>query len=190
MEPIILQPFYGTYNPFSIKVSTDHLPSVIEQIKKIYAVFFPGNIFDYSFLDEKFNQQYSNDKLFGKAFGIFAGFAIIIASLGLLGLSLFSTIQRTKEIGVRKVLGASVSQIIVLLSRDFIKLVLIALLIATPISWFVMHGWLQDFAYRISISVWVFVLAGLLAVLIALFTISFQALKAAAANPVKSLRTE
>ena len=123
-------------------------------------------------------------------FTIFAGFAIFIACLGLLGLSLFTTMQRTKEIGVRKVLGASVSNIVVLLSKDFIKLVLIAFLIASPVAWYIMHNWLNDFAYRINISWWIFIAAGFLAVLIALATISFQAIKAAIANPVKSLRTE
>jgi len=128
--------------------------------------------------------------LFGKVFAIFSGFAIFIACLGLLGLSLFATTQRTKEIGVRKVLGASVSNIVMLLSKDFIKLVIIAFVIASPVAWFVMHNWLQDFAYRINISWWIFIAAGLLAVVIALATISFQAIKAAIANPVRSLRTE
>jgi putative ABC transport system permease protein len=123
-------------------------------------------------------------------FGIFSAFAIFIACLGLLGLSLFATTQRTKEIGVRKVLGASVSNIVMLLSKDFIKLVLIAFLIASPVAWYIMHNWLLDFVYRINISAWIFIGAGLLAVIIALATISFQAVKAAIANPVKSLRTE
>jgi putative ABC transport system permease protein len=123
-------------------------------------------------------------------FAIFAGFGIFIACLGLLGLSLFATAQRTKEIGVRKVLGASVSNIVALLSKDFIKLVIIAFVIASPVAWYIMHNWLQDFAYRIHISWWIFLGAGLLAVVIALGTISFQAIKAAVANPVKSLRSE
>jgi putative ABC transport system permease protein len=190
LEPIILQPFYGTYNPISIKVNTTNVAETIAGIKTKYAEFFPGNLFDYFFLDERFNEQYKNDELFGKAFGIFAGFAIFIACLGLLGLSLFATTQRTKEIGVRKVLGASVSNIVLLLSKDFIKLIIIAFVIASPVAWFVMHEWLQDFAYRINISWWVFALAGFLAIIIALATISFQAIKAAVANPVKSLRSE
>jgi putative ABC transport system permease protein len=128
--------------------------------------------------------------LFGEAFGIFGGFAIFIASLGLLGLSLFATLQRTKEIGVRKVLGASVSNIVLLLSKDFIKLVLVAILIATPIAWYFLHHWLQDFAYHIGISWWIFALSGIVSIAIALATISFQAVKAATANPVKSLRSE
>ncbi|HLK27060.1 MAG TPA: ABC transporter permease [Puia sp.] len=190
LEPIVLQPFYGTYNPISIKVNTTNITSTIAAIKTKYAEFFPGNLFDYFFLDERFNRQYKNDKLFGKAFAIFAGFAIFIACLGLLGLSLFATAQRTKEIGVRKVLGASVSNIVLLLSKDFIRLIIIAFVIASPIAYFIMHGWLQDFAYRINIEWWVFAVAGILAIAIALATISFQAIKAAMANPVKSLRSE
>ncbi len=162
----------------------------MHKYKAKYATFFSGNIFDYYFLDEKFNQQYANDVLFEKVFSIFAGFAIFIACLGLFGLSLFATSQRTKEVGVRKVLGASVSNIVLLLSKDFIKFVLIAFIIASPVAWFVMHNWLNDFAYRINISAWIFIAAGLLSVVIALATISFQAIKAAIANPVKSLRTE
>ena len=150
----------------------------------------PGNLFDYYFLDEKFNEQYKNDQLLGKVFSFFAGFAIFVASLGLLGLSLFATLQRTKEIGVRKVLGDSVGNIFMLLSRDFILLIIIAFLVASPLAWFVMHHWLEDFAYRIRISWWIFLAAGAASVLIALCTISFQAIKAGLANPIKSLRTE
>ena len=190
LEPTIYLPSYGTDNPISVKVDTKDVASTIASIKAKYQTFFPGNFFDYYFVDEKFNRQYSDDQLFGKVFGIFAGFAIFIACLGLFGLSLFATAQRTKEVGVRKVLGASVSNIVMLLSKDFIKLVLIALIIASPVAWFVMHNWLQDFAYRINIAWWVFALAGSLSVFIALATISFQAIKAAVANPVKSLRSE
>src|SRR6266496_4917484 len=190
LEPTMLFPAYSTNSWISVKVDTKDLPVTIAAIKKTYYAFFPGNLFDYSFLDERFNAQYANERLFGKVFAIFSGFAIFIACLGLLGLSLFATAQRTKEIGVRKVLGASVSNIVMLLSKDFIKLVIIAFVIASPVAWFIMHNWLQDFAYRISISGWVFVLAAMLAAFIALFTISFQAIKAAIANPVKSLRTE
>ena len=190
LEPIILQPFYSTNNPISVKVSTGNLSSTIEAIKAKYAAFFPGNVFSYYFLDEKFNAQYKDEQLFGKAFSIFSVFAIFIACLGLLGLSLFATTQRVKEIGVRKVLGASVTNIVLLLSKDFIRLVIIAFVMAAPLAYYVMHAWLQDFAYRINIEWWVFAIAGLLAVFIALFTISFQAIKVAIANPVKSLRTE
>jgi len=190
LEPLVLMPLYSTYSALSAKVDTKDIAETMKAIKAKYDAFFPGNLFDYFFLDDRFNQQYANDQLFGKVFGIFSAFAIFIACLGLLGLSLFATTQRTKEIGVRKVLGASVSNIIMLLSKDFIKLVLIAFLIASPVAWFVMNNWLSDFAYRINISAWIFISAGLLAVIIALVTISFQAIKAAIANPVKSLRTE
>ena len=121
---------------------------------------------------------------------IFAGLAIFIACIGLFGLSIYSAKQRTKEIGIRKVLGASVSQVALLLSKDFILLVAVAILIASPLAWWAANKWLQDFAYRVNISGWIFLIAGLSAILIALITVSFQAMKTAIANPVESLRTE
>lgn len=190
VEPTMLLPAYSNNSTISVKVNTGDMPSTIAAIKTTYDAFFPGNYFDYYFLDDHYNEQYATDRLFGKAFSIFAGFAILIACMGLLGLSLFATMQRTKEIGVRKVLGASVGNIIMLLSADFIRLVIIAIVIATPIAWFIMRQWLQDFAYRIAIGWWVFAAAGLLAVAIALTTISFQAMRAAVANPAKALRSE
>jgi putative ABC transport system permease protein len=190
IEPTLFLPGYGTNNPICVKVDPKDITSTINAIKAKYASFFPGNYFDYYFLDDHFNEQYADDKLFGKVFAIFSGFAIFIACIGLLGLSLFATMQRTKEIGIRKVLGASVSNIILLLSKDFLKLVVVAFVIASPVAWFIMHDWLESYAYRINISWWLFFAAGFLAVMIALATISFQAIKAALANPVKSLRTE
>ncbi len=190
IEPTMLQPILNIQNTISVKISPQNVAASVAAIRAKYEGFFPGNIFDYTFLDESFNQQYKNDELFGKAFGIFGGFAIFIACLGLLGLSLFATIQRTKEIGVRKVLGASVSNIVLLLSKDFIKLVMLAIVIAIPVAWYILHNWLQDFAYHIAVSWWIFGLAGMLAIIIALLTISFQAIKAAMSNPVKSLRSE
>jgi len=190
LEPVALLPFYGTYNSISIKVNTGNVAATMAAVKKQYDAFFPGNPFDYFFLDDRFNEQYKNDELFGKAFALFAGFAIFIACLGLLGLSLFGTTQRIKEIGVRKVLGASVANIVLLLSKDFVALILVAFVIAAPVAWWIMHQWLQDFAYRITLSPWIFAGAGVLAVLIAVTTISFQAIKAALASPVKSLRSE
>jgi len=190
LEPTVVIPTYGTYNPISVKVDPKNITATVAAVKKQYMAFFPGNFFDYGFLDERFNRQYANDQLFGKAFSIFSGFAIGIACLGLLGLALFATAQRTKEIGVRKVLGASVSSIVLLLSKDFIRLVLVAFVIASPVAYFIMHNWLKDFAYRISIEWWVFAVAGLLAMFIALATISFQAIKAAMMNPVRSLKSE
>ena len=190
IEPTVLEPALNIQSPISVKISPQNIEATITAVKAKYQNFFPGNLFDYSFLDEQFNAQYKNDELFGQAFSIFGGFAIFIACLGLLGLSLFATIQRTKEIGVRKVLGASITNIVVLLSKDFIWLVIIAIAIATPIAWLILHYWLQDFAYRITISWWIFGLAGVVAIFVALATISFQAVKAAGANPVKSLRSE
>jgi putative ABC transport system permease protein len=190
MEPMLFMPFYSNNSEISIKITPGDLPGTIAQIKKKYESFFPGNLFDYTFLDDRFNRQYENDRLFSKAFGIFAALAIFVACLGLFGLAMFSTVQRTKEIGVRKVLGASVPNILFLVSKDFVKLVLIASLIAFPVAWWVMNKWLQDFTYRISINWWIFLLAGAAAMVVALVTVSFQAIKAAIANPVKSLRTE
>jgi putative ABC transport system permease protein len=191
IEPMLLLPtLQGHYSQFSVKIDPRQLPVTLEAIQKAYASYFPGNVFDYYFLDEKFNRQYSNDYLFGKVFGLFAGLAILIACLGLSGLSLLTSAQRTKEIGIRKVLGASVTSVILLLSKDFIKLVLLAIIIASPIAWYIMRIWLQDFAYRVDISWWIFALAGLLALSIALLVIGFQTVRSAVANPTKSLRTE
>ncbi|HXO74471.1 MAG TPA: FtsX-like permease family protein, partial [Puia sp.] len=132
IEPIVFQPFYGTNNSISVKINTGNIAATMAAVKSRYEAFFPGNPFDYGFLDEVYNLQYKNDQLFGKAFALFAGFAIFIACLGLLGLSLFGTTQRIKEIGVRKVLGASISNIVLLLSTDFVALILVAFVIAAP----------------------------------------------------------
>jgi putative ABC transport system permease protein len=141
-------------------------------------------------MDDSFNEMYRSEQRVGKIAMIFSILAILIACLGLFGLATFIAEQRTKEIGIRKVLGASVNGIVQLLSKDFLKLVLISFVIATPVAWWFMHKWLQDFAYRINIGWWIFVAAGVIALFIALMTVSFQAIKAAVANPVKSLRTE
>ena len=146
--------------------------------------------FEFRFMDEAFESVYKAEDRLAKISIAFVLITLLIASLGLLGLATFMAEQRTKEIGIRKVLGASVGSITVMLSKDFIKLVMIAIVIASPIAWWAMSKWLQGFAYRIDIGWWVFVAAGLLAIIIALATVSFQAIKAATANPVKSLRTE
>jgi|SRR5579863_1927968 len=190
MEPVLMLPFYGSDHPISVKVNTGDLASTIAAIKSKYNSFFPGNLFDYFFIDKQFNTLYKSDQLFGEIFALFAGFAIFIACLGLLGLALFTTAQRTKEIGVRKVLGASITSIVFLLSKDFVRLIIISFLIASPVAWYVMHNWLQEFAYRIQISWWIFPGAGILAFFIALGTVSVQTMRAAAVNPVKSLRSE
>ena len=190
LEPIIFFPAYSTYSDISIKISPADVSTTLNAIKEKYNKFFPGNLFDYVFLDDRFNRQYKNEQLFGKVFGLFACFAIFIACLGLFGLSLFATMQRTKEIGVRKVLGASVSNILLLLSRDFLRLIIVANIIAFPVAWWIMHNWLQEFAYRTSLSWWIFLWAAIIALIIAIVTISLQTVRASMANPVKSLRTE
>ena len=177
-------------NVYSIKIESANISSAIAAIQAKWNIYFPNDPFSYYFLDEAFDKQYKADKQFGVAFGIFAFIAIIIACMGLLGLSAYNVLQRRKEIGIRKVLGASVKNVVLILSKDFVRLVLIAFVLAVPIAWWVMYDWLQQFAYRINIGWWIFFMAGFLAVLIALATISFQAIKAATANPVKSLRTE
>ncbi len=174
----------------SVNVSTAHLPVTIAAIENKWKVLIPSRPFSYFFVDEFFDKQYRTEERFGKLFLNFAILAIFISCLGLLGLTSYSTLQRTKEIGVRKVMGATVTNIVSLLSRDFLKLVFISFCIAAPVAWWFMHKWLQDFAYRIHIRWWVFMVACVLAVLIALLTISFQAIRSAIANPVKSLRTE
>ena len=174
----------------SFRVNTANIKNLVGQIESKWKAMASGMPFSYRFLDDSFNEMYNSEQRVGKIAMIFSILAIFIACLGLFGLATFIAEQRTKEIGIRKVLGASVNGIVQLLSKDFLKLVLIAFVIAVPISWWAMHRWLQDFAYRINISWWIFIIAGFLALLIALLTISFQAIKAAIANPVKSLKTE
>ena len=190
IEPMVFRFRPGTRNFYSIKVAASNLPATIATIKKTWDKHFPADPFSYTFLDETFSEQYKADILFGKVFGIFAFLAILIACFGLLGLSAYNVIQRTKEIGIRKVLGASAQSILVLLSKDFMKLIIVALVLAIPVGWYIMHQWLQDFAYRIDIGWWIFAVAGILALLIALFTIILQAARAVVENPVKSLRSE
>ncbi len=166
------------------------LSKTVNRVEQIYRNLDVEKPFEYYFLDQTFNSIYKAEARLSTLFGAFTGFALFIACLGLFGLATFTAEQRTKEIGVRKVLGASVTSIVALLSKDFLKLVVIAILIASPIAWWAVNRWLQDFAYKITIAWWVFALAGLLAVGIALLTVSFQAIRAALMNPVKSLRSE
>ncbi|MEP6951839.1 MAG: FtsX-like permease family protein, partial [Ginsengibacter sp.] len=190
IKPLILRIEPGGYQLLSIKVAAGNLPSTIKAIESKWNQIIPNRPFVYSFLDESFDKQYRAEDRFGNLFFNFAILAKFISCLGLLGLASYSTIQRTREIGVRKVLGASVSNIVNLLSMDFLKLVLVSFIIASPVAWFFMHKWLRDFAYRTDVAWWMFVFAGIAAIVIAFGTISFQAIKAAIANPVKSLRTE
>jgi putative ABC transport system permease protein len=166
------------------------LQEKVANVKYIFGKFPTQKPFEYYFLDDEFNKTFANELRLSTLFSWFTSLAIFIACMGLFGLVTFAAETRTKEIGIRKVLGASVTQIVQLLSKDFLKLVIISIVIASPVAYYFMNKWLQDFAYRIEISGWVFVLAGVLAAVIALLTVSYQAIRAALANPVKSLRTE
>jgi putative ABC transport system permease protein len=190
-----IKPFAFVVNPrradnLTVKLSTQNISAAIEQIGNKWKAFAPNRPFQYFFLDETFAQLYKSEANFQKVFIVLVILSIVIACLGLFGLAAFTAEQRTKEIGIRKVLGASVTGITAMLSKDFLKLVIISIVIATPLAWWAMHSWLQHYAYRIEINGWIFLVAGLLSVVIAVVTVSFQAIKAAIANPVKSLRTE
>ncbi|MBC7850241.1 MAG: ABC transporter permease [Chitinophagaceae bacterium] len=180
----------GGYNQLSIKVAGKNIAGAMAHVEQTWKKFLPQSPFDYTFLDENFDNLYRAETVQGNLFTIFSCIAIFIACLGLFGLSAFTITQRIKEIGIRKVLGADTSTIVSLLSKDFMKLVLISAVVAFPIAWAAMYYWLQDFAYRRGIAWWVFIVAAVIAALVALITISFQAIKAALSNPVKSLRTE
>ncbi|MEZ0610779.1 ABC transporter permease [Fibrella sp. WM1] len=174
----------------AFRINSDNLPALVRQIEAKWKTLVPGQPFSYEFMEDGFDQMYRAEQRVGTLALTFAALAVLIACLGLFGLAAFTAEQRTKEIGVRKVLGASVPSLIALLSKDFLKLVVIAIVIATPLAWWAMRQWLQDFAYKIDIEWWVFALAGTLAVAIALLTVSFQSIRAALMNPVKSLRAE
>ncbi|MDR3713332.1 MAG: ABC transporter permease [Puia sp.] len=177
-------------NKLSVKVNTANLPATIAAIGRIYSKYETDIPFKYDFADEYFDRQYRGEQQFGRLFLYFALLAIFISCLGLFGLASFSTLRRTREIGVRKVLGASVTAITGMLTRDFLKPVILALLIISPIAWWAMARWLEDFAYRISVGAWVFALAGVIAVAVAFLTVSVRAIAAARSNPVKALRSE
>ena len=179
----------NNYGRLSIKLTGD-VSAGLAHLQSTWEKFLPEIPFEYNFLDERFARLYESEERQKSIFTIFALIAILIACLGLFGLSAFAISQRVKEIGIRKVLGADVSSIVTLLSKDFLKLVIIAAIIAFPVAWYAMSKWLEDFAYRITIPIWVFVFAGVIAAIVAFVTISLQAVKAATANPVKNLRTE
>jgi len=180
----------GSYGRISIKISGSNIPAALDRIETTWKNFLPDTPYQYTFLDENFTRLYEAEQRQKTLLIIFASLAIFIACLGLFGLSAFAIMQRLKEIGIRKVLGADTSTIVALLSKDFLKLVAFAAIPAFVVSWYFMNKWLEDFAYRISMPWWMFLTAGILAAVIALITISFQAIKAALTNPVKSLRTE
>jgi len=199
IEPLIIGNLYWAYGGsmdnvlVKMKATGFSLTSMDENLYKIeqkWKDVFPQSTFNYTFLDKKFEAQYQEDTKFGAAFQLFTGLAIFIAGLGLFGLTSYTILQRKKEIGIRKVSGASILQILTLLNKDFLKLVGISFILAIPFAWYVMEKWLQEFAYQTKLSWWIFILAGTAAFAVAIISVSFQAIKAALANPVKSLRTE
>jgi ABC-type antimicrobial peptide transport system permease subunit len=173
-----------------VRIDPGKVKQSIQNIEKIYASFYPDNIFEYKFLDENIARQYAGEQRLSSLTNIFSVIAIFISCLGLYGLISFMAVQRTKEVGVRKVLGATVSDIVMLFYKEFVFLVLIAFVISAPSAWYFMSGWLNGFAYRIDLNLWTFAIAIALSLIIALVTVSFQSIKAAIANPVDSLRNE
>jgi len=191
IKPTLITQFLPFCDKVGIKIQagTD-IPAVISKINLGYKKAYPSGIFEFNFLDQQLDALYRSEVRLYSLFKIFSTLAMLISCLGLWGLITFAAQKRVKEIGVRKVLGASVPDIVSLLTKDFIMLVLISIVIAVPLAWLGIHKWLQDFAYRIHIGWAAFIVAGVAAILIALITVSFQAIKAAIANPAKSLRTE
>jgi len=188
IQPLIMK--YGDGRQLSLRLSTNNLPEVMDCINKVWAKFYPDEPMQYNFYDTWFDSMYKKEEQLGYASIVFSFIAIVITCLGLLGKIIQTSLLRTKEIGVRKVNGASVSEVLVLLNRDFIKWVAIAFVIAAPIAYYAMHKWLENFAYKTSLSWWIFALAGLLALGIALLTVSWQSWRAATRNPVEALRYE
>lgn len=178
------------YNQAGIKLVTADIPSAIKSIEVLWNQTFPDFVFEYQFLDAKIDNFYKEENKLSQIYKIFASIAIFLSCLGLYGLASFMAVQRIREVGIRKVLGATSTSIVYLFSREFLILIGIAFLIASPIAWYFMNKWLQDYVYRIDISWWLFAAGGLLSIIIALITVSSKALQAALANPVSSLRSE
>jgi putative ABC transport system permease protein len=190
IDPLVIQ-----YQPYRtdylvIKIAAGKIPQTLDYLKLRIKALAPSSVFSYSFVDEQMDRLYESENRLSQIFKVFAAFAILISCLGLFGLSAYTARMRTKEVGIRKVLGASVSRITLLLSTDFVKLVLIAIIIAWPIAWWVMNKWLEGFAYRIEINPIIFLLSGSFAIIVAIFTVGIQGIKAALANPIRSLKTE
>lgn len=190
LAPLLVTTNVTMYNQAGIKLSTSDMSSSLESVKEMFGQTFPDFVYEYRFLDDKIASFYKEEKQLAELYKLFAGIAIFLSCLGLYGLASFMAVQRIKEVGIRKVLGASAGNIVYLFSKEFILLILIAFLIATPIVWYFMNDWLQDYVYRIHISIGLFIIGGIAAIIIALATISFQAVKAAMANPVKSLKAD
>jgi len=190
LAPLLIATNVTMYRTASIKLSTTNIAATMQSIKKIWEQTFPNYVYEYKFLDDKIEGFYKQESQLSQLYKIFAAIAIILSCLGLYGLASFMAVQRIKEVGIRKVLGATAGNIVYLFSKEFIILIAIAFAVATPIAWYYMQQWLQGYAYRVNVSWWLFAASGLVAIIIALATISFQAIRAALANPVKSLRTE
>jgi ABC-type antimicrobial peptide transport system permease subunit len=190
LAPLLITTNNTMYRQASIKLATVNMATTLESIKKIWEQTFPNYVYEYKFLDDKVADFYKQENQLSQLYKIFAAIAIFLSCLGLYGLASFMAAQRIKEVGIRKVLGATAANIVYLFSKEFVLLIAIAFAIATPIAWYYMNKWLENYAYRISINWWLFAAGGVASIMIALVTISFQAIKAAIANPVKSLRTE
>jgi ABC-type antimicrobial peptide transport system permease subunit len=190
LAPLLMATNSTMYRQASIKLSTTNIASTMQSIKKLWEQTFPNYVYEYRFLDDKIDGFYKQENQLSQLYKIFAAIAIFLSCLGLYGLASFMAVQRIKEVGIRKVLGATTGNIVYLFSKEFIILIAIAFAIATPIAWYYMHQWLQNYAYRVNIGWWLFAAGGLAAIIIALATISFQAIKAAVANPVEALRSE
>jgi putative ABC transport system permease protein len=190
LAPLLITTDIAMYNQVGIKLTTANMSSTLGSIKTVFDQTFPDFVYEYKFLDDKIASFYKQENQLSQLYKIFAAIAIFLSCLGLYGLASFMAVQRVKEVGIRKVLGATASSIVYLFSKEFIILITVAFAIAAPIAWYYMHQWLEDYVYRIKISWWLFAAGGLVSIIIALATISFQAIKASLANPVKSLRNE
>jgi putative ABC transport system permease protein len=190
LAPLVITTNITMYRQAAIKLPTINISSTMQSVRKVWEQAFPDFVYEYRFLDEKIESFYKQENQLGQLYKIFSAIAIFLSCLGLYGLASFMAVQRIKEVGIRKVLGATAGSIVYLFSKEFIMLIAIAFAIATPLVWYYMHQWLQNYAYRINVSWWLFAAGGLAAIIIALLTVSFQAIKAAMANPVKSLRSE
>jgi putative ABC transport system permease protein len=190
VEPLVMDIENSLMNTLTLSITIENMDGLMAFVKNKWNEHFPGVPFEYSFLDDDFDREYRYEKQMGRLLSIITTLGLIIACLGLFGLASFVTQRRQKEIGIRKVLGASISDIVILLSKKFVVLILMSVLIASPLAWYSMHKWLQDFAYRIDLNLIVFVIAAVAAWVIAILTVSFQAIRAASASPVNSLRNE
>jgi putative ABC transport system permease protein len=189
-EPVIFSPFYTPGSYIFVKLSPENLQETIAAVKNEYLKFFPGNSFSHFFLDDFFNRQYQNDRNFRSAFSLFASLGVLLACLGLFSLASFNTTQRTKEVGIRKVVGASAFSIVGLFIKDFSRIVILATLLASPLTYYILRLWLNGYAYHLNVSWLMLVVPGMITLTIALLTVTYQTVKAARLNPVEPLKYE